>query len=243
METHGQRGRVVAIIQARMTSSRLPGKVLMDICGRPALQRMLERVLRARRIDQVVVATTVNATDDPVVELCDSLAVKTFRGDEQNVLGRFLAAADENGAESVVRLTADCPMIDPELIDEIVTAYEVGEADYVSNCNVRTYPDGLDVEVFTMDALREADRSVEQPFPREHVTPYIRGSHPQYGAGDFHREQVTFMTDLGHLRWTLDTAEDMERIRALVCNLPEEYSWLDALSLATRRPELLGVEQ
>lgn len=232
---------LVAIVQARMTSSRLPGKVLADICGKPMLQRVIERARRVERLDAILVATTVNASDDPVVELCNRLGVKAFRGDERDALERYGEAAAFAAAVAVLRLTGDCPMIDPGVIDKAIAMFEEGTWDYVSNCNVRTYPDGLDAEVFTRAALDEAVREARHSFLREHVTPYIRGSHPEYGRGPFRIGQVTFEADFSHLRWTVDTAEDLERIRCLVAGLPENFTWLQALAAATRQPELLGL--
>jgi spore coat polysaccharide biosynthesis protein SpsF (cytidylyltransferase family) len=232
---------MIAIIQARMTSTRLPGKVLADIAGRPALQQMLERVRQSQRLDGIVVATTHNVTDDPIQELCDRMGISTFRGDEHDVLGRFLSAAEEADADAVVRLTADCPMIDSQVIDQVVTAFDPTRCDYVSNTIERTFPDGLDVEVMTLDALKEANREARDPFLREHVTPYISGKRSDLNAGNFKIMQVTFDADFAHVRWTLDTQEDLERIRELVSKLPENYGWLQALSVATREPGLLGI--
>lgn len=234
-------GNIVAIIQARMTSTRLPGKVLMDIAGKPALKAMLDRVRAARRIDAILVATTTNAEDDPVVALCQSEAVGVFRGSEADVLGRYFDAAVACDADVIVRLTADCPMIDPLVIDQAIDLYSDGRWDYVSNCNERTYPDGLDVEVFSSQALKVANVSATHPFAREHVTPYIRMTYPEFGAGDFRIAQLTFEADFSHVRWTLDLPDDLERIRNIVSQLPEEYSWLQALAVATKKPELLGV--
>ena len=233
---------VVAIVQARMTSTRLPGKVLKEICGQPALQQMLQRVRKSISIQTIVVATTTNKEDDPIVHLCDSLGVHTFRGDEFDVLGRYLAAAQEAKAKSIVRLTGDCPMIDPMVIDEVVWKYLNGSFDYVSNCNVRTFPDGLDVEVFSYEALAEAAHYAVEPFSREHVTPYIRGIHTDVKSGEFKQGDVIYSTDLSHIRWTLDTQFDLSRIRELFDLLPTDFSWLDALSLATKRPALLGIK-
>ena len=230
----------LAIVQARMTSSRLPGKVLSDICGKPSLQRMLERINMASSIDKVVVATTINASDDLIVELCEKLKVDIFRGDEDDVLGRFCGAAEVAEAEIVIRLTADCPMIDPDVIDEVVSAFSIYNHDYLSNTIDRTYPDGLDIEVMSIDALREAHKKAVAPFLREHVTPYISGRRPDLGAGDFRVGQIRFVADFSHIRWTLDTKEDLQRIRSLVSKLPEDYRWLQALSIATREPDLLG---
>ena len=229
----------LAIVQARMTSSRLPGKVLSDICGKPSLQRMLERINMASSIDKVVVATTINASDNLIVELCEKLKVDIFRGDEDDVLGRFCGAAEVAEAEIVIRLTADCPMIDPDVIDEVVSAFSIYNHDYLSNTIDRTYPDGLDIEVMSIDTLREAHKKAVAPFLREHVTPYISGKCPDLGAGDFRIDQIRFAADFSHIRWTLDTKEDLQRIRSLVSKLPEDYRWLQALSIATREPDLL----
>ena len=230
----------LAIVQARMTSSRLPGKVLSDICGKPSLQRMLERINMASSIDKVVVATTINTSDDLIVELCEKLKVDIFRGDEDDVLGRFCGAAEVAEAEIVIRLTADCPMIDPDVIDEVVSAFSINNHDYLSNTIDRTYPDGLDIEVMSIDTLREAHKKAVAPFLREHVTPYISGRRPDLGAGDFRVGQIRFVADFSHIRWTLDTKEDLQRIRSLVSKLPEDYRWLQALSIATQEPDLLG---
>ncbi len=224
-----------------MTSTRLPGKVLADICGKPAIVNMINRVRMAKRLDAIVVATTVNTTDDPVAQICNDLDVEVFRGDEKDVLGRYLAAAEHFDADPVVRLTADCPMIDPCVIDQAIDMFATGNWDYVSNGIVRTYPDGLDVEVFSFPALKAAADSTDHSFCREHVTPYIKGNQAGIPHGDFKTGHLTFAGDFGHIRWTLDTAEDLERIRALIDRLPDGYTWLEALSVATREPELLGL--
>jgi len=233
--------QTATIIQARMTSTRLPGKVLADIDGRPALAGMLVRVRRAVHAGHVVVATTVNATDDPVAKLCEELGVAVHRGDEMDVLGRYIEAAKAVDADPIVRLTADCPMIDPGVVDQAIQIYLESGVDYVSNGIQRTYPDGLDVEVFSRHSLEVAGREATHPFLREHVTPYIRGTFPQYESGEFRIGHCKFEADFSHIRWTLDTDEDLERIRRLVERLPDDYTWLEALSVATRYPELLGV--
>ena len=230
----------LAIVQARMTSTRLPGKVLLDICGKPSLQRMIERIKMATTIDKVIIATTINASDDLIVELCEKLKVEVFRGDEDDVLGRFYESSKESDVENVVRLTADCPMIDPEVIDEAISAFSISNYDYLSNTIDRTYPDGLDVEVMTVDALREAHNKATAPFLREHVTTYISGKRPDLGAGNFRLGQIRFENDYSNIRWTLDTQDDLQRIRSLVSKLPEDYRWLEALSIAKQNPVLLG---
>lgn len=217
-----------------MTSTRLPGKVMADIAGKPLLQRMIERVALARSIDRVVVATTTNAQDDPVAALAEELDAGVFRGDEADVLGRIYAAATTYDADPVVRLTADCPMADPAVIDAALKLYSKGEADYVSNCTRRTFPDGLDVEVMSLAALTEANDTATHPELREHVTPYIRGSRPDLAEGAFRRSELLADSDFGHIRFTVDTEEDYARVRSLFERLPEGFHWLDAVALATR---------
>jgi len=223
-----------------MTSTRLPGKVLADLGGQPLLGHMLARVRRAERLDATWVATTANATDDAVAALCEAQGVPVFRGDEADVLGRFVGAAKAARADVVVRLTADCPMMDPGLIDEAVARRAAGGFDYLSNAGERTYPDGLDIEVFTRAALDEAAEKAHMPFHREHVTPYLRtGMYADIPTGAFKVGSVEGPADFSHLRWTVDTPDDLERVRAMVDALPENYTWMDALALVTRRPELL----
>lgn len=226
-----------------MTSTRLPGKVLADLCGRPMLERMLERVLRCERLDEVVVATTRNATDDPVVALCGRLGVRAVRGDEADVLGRYDAAATEAKAETVVRLTSDCPAHDPAVIDEAVALFADSGADYASNVRRRSYPKGLDVEVMSREALARAAREAQHPYLREHVTPYIRGTRPDLGAGDFRIVDLVFPADFSHVRWTVDTAADLAAMRGLWAAAPEGFTWLQALAVATRDPWLFNLQE
>jgi spore coat polysaccharide biosynthesis protein SpsF len=234
---------IAAVIQARMTSSRLPGKVLADVAGRPLLQQMLDRVLRTPGIDSVVVATTENEQDDPVVKLCSDLGIHVHRGDEHDVLQRFYDAAVVIEADTIIRLTADCPMIDPGVLGDAIKLFASGRYDYVSNIIHRTYPDGLDVEVFGMTALEEARDNATLPYQREHVTPYLHGIREGAPAGDFRRGDLIFAADFGHVRWTVDYAEDLERVRSFFSVLPENFSWLEALSLATKEPSLLGLPE
>jgi len=221
----------VAIIQARMTSTRLPGKVLMDLAGKPALQRMLERVSKSKRLASICVATTVNADDDPVAALCEKMSIPVFRGDEHDVLGRYVQAAQWCDADPVVRLTADCPMHDAEIIDDALEMYCAGGFDYVSNAIRRTFPDGLDVEVMSRAVLDRTSAEATHPSLREHVTTYIRGSRSDLPKGDFRTGDLLFSEDLGLLRWTLDTPEDLVLIRDFFERLPEGFGWRDALAL------------
>lgn len=232
-------GKTVAIIQARMTSSRLPGKVLADLGGRPLIERMIARVRRARTIDSLWVATTERNTDDPLAALCGRLGVSIHRGDEHDVLSRFLGAARRAEADTLIRLTADCPMSDPALIDEVVSVFAQGGFDYVSNVLVRTYPDGLDVEVFSRAALEEAALSATHPFHREHVTPWLQtGFRADLPTGRYRLRHVVNDVDLGVMRWTVDQAEDLELIRSLFAALPEGFGWREALALVSADRDL-----
>lgn len=233
------RGPVVAVVQARMTSTRLPGKVLADFVGRPLLEFMLARVQRAQRLDALWVATTVNAADDPVAALCVRLGIPVFRGDEQDVLSRYVGIAEKTDAAVIVRLTADCPLADPEVIDAAVGLLLREGHDYVSNAIERSYPDGLDVEVFTHAALQQADAASRRTFQREHVTPYLRsGAFPDAGA--FSVGHLMAPADFSHLRWTVDTKEDLAHAARLAQRVPADCGWLEVIALLTRRPDLLA---
>tara|TARA_Y100001949_G_C15954276_1_gene316267 strand:- start:175 stop:915 length:741 start_codon:yes stop_codon:yes gene_type:complete len=233
--------KIVAIISARMTSSRLPGKSLMKICGDPALQHMLKRVKNAKLINKIVVATTTNNTDDCIEDLCNKMKVSCFRGSERDVLGRYYLAAKKYNANPIVRLTADCPMIDPALIDETIATFKKGKWEYVTNAH-GYYPDGMDTEVLSFATLEKTHLRAKHPFARENVTSYIAGNLPKYGKGKFKTHTIKRNGNFSHIRWTLDTIDDLKIIRKLVSRLPKNYSWMDALSVATQNPKLLGTK-
>ena len=233
--------RVAAIVQARMTSKRLPGKVLADVGGMPLLQRIINRLKRSKLVDAIVIATTSNHEDDPIELLGRKLGVEVFRGDEFDVLGRVLQAAEQARAEVIVRITADCPLIDPDIVDDCILLRAQRGVDYASNVNVRTYPDGLDTEVIRIEALRRAAQEAKDPVLREHVTPYIRGIFPNLPSGSFSKADLTFCADLSHVRWTVDRQEDLDRVREIYSACPDGCGWLEVLSVATKHPHLLGV--
>lgn len=230
--------RVVAVIQARMGSSRLPGKVLMDIAGRSMLARVVERVQRAPGIHEVVVATTVAPADDAVAAEAGRLGVTCFRGSEQDVLDRYYQCAQAHAAQVIVRVTADCPLLDPEVTGHVVAAFLEHRPDYASNTLERTYPRGLDTEVFSMDALTRAWREALQPHQREHVTPYF------YENPDlFTLLSVTDCDgEYGHHRWTVDTADDLRFVRAVYEALGGDlFGRHEILPLLAKRPELAAI--
>lgn len=209
-----QTPRRVAIIQARMSSSRFPGKVLADLAGWPMIVFMVQRVRRAQRVDHVLVATSTDPSDDALASVLAAHGVACFRGDLNDVLDRFTQAARGAGAEHVVRLTGDCPLMDADLIDRALSELAQGDADYVSNVMPPTYPDGLDVECFTMAALETAWREARLPSEREHVTPFIRSG----GAG-LRPRSWTGVADFSALRWTVDHPDDLQHVAALVAAL------------------------
>ena len=229
--------KTVIIVQARMTSTRLHGKVLRKVLDRPLLDYLIERLKRVRSADDVVIATTINNTDLPIVELCEKLNCRYYRGSEDDVLGRYYYAATEFGADAVVRVTSDCPLIDPNVIDDAIQYYQENSAkyDYVSNILKRSYPRGMDCEVFSYDVLERAFHEATASYEREHVTPFIN-RHP-----DRHRLGCVMLDeDQSHHRWTVDTPEDFELIGRMIETLyPKipEFTLKDCLELIKRNPE------
>lgn len=209
--------RTIAVVQARSGSSRLPGKVLAELEGAPLLAQELRRLSRARLLDDIVVATTTSDSDDAVAELAEREGVRWYRGSESDVLGRYVEAARETGAETVVRVTADCPLLDPGVVDLVVERLHesVAQPDYVSNVVERSFPHGLDVEAFFVDVLERLARLSSSPSAREHVTWYLRFEHPEL----FLIGSVEAENDDSDLRWTVDTPADLELVRRLYRDL------------------------
>ncbi len=198
---------VIAIVQARMSSTRLPGKVLADVYGRPMLWRVVSRLGRARLVDKVLVATSENPSDDAIARFCEQEGICCFRGSETDVLDRYYQAARAHHADVVVRITSDCPLIDSVVVDKVVERFLNGRFDYVSNALRYTYPDGLDTEVFSFEVLDQAWREATKNSEREHVTPYLR-------SGKFRVENVENDRLLPRkLRWTVDEPADLEFVR------------------------------
>lgn len=231
------RKTVAAIIQARMTSTRLPGKVLMPAAGRPMLAHQVDRVRRASSIDTVCIATTLNADDDPVATLAEEIGVTVFRGSEHDVLDRFVRAAESVDAEIAVRLTGDCPLTDPALVDAVVAAFRESDppADYATNSFPRTWPIGLDVEVASMAALRMANDEATDTYDREHVMPFLYRQPERFRIARHPAPE-----DLSGYRWTLDERSDYDLlVRILEALLPSEpaFGWRDVIALLDAHPE------
>ena len=261
--------RTVAIIQGRMAASRLPGKVLLDIAGQPMLERVLTRARRARSLDLVVVATTVDPSDDPVETWCREHETHIFRGSMFDVLDRFHQAASKYEADVVVRITADCPVIDPELLDQTVKLinenWSLKPEHFDFACNRlpppwrRTYPIGLDVEVCTFAALERAWKESTEKHQREHVMPFLyegvtfsgepvflETEHCSLNTGSslhgFRIAQLNHDPDYGSLRWTVDTSEDLELMRRVFAHFGrDDFSWQDVLALQQSQPGMFSI--
>lgn len=239
MKPESKHPKVVAIVQARMGSTRLPGKVLRDVQGHPMLWYVVQRARGAETVDEVVVATTTEPADEVIVDFCREHRIGCFRGSEDDVLDRYYQAARQHGAKIVVRITSDCPLIDPEIVDKTVQAFLDRPPDYASNTMVRTYPRGLDTEVMSFRALELAWRQARQPYQRSHVTPYIYEN-----PGQFRILSVTGEVDHSACRWTVDTPEDLEFVRAVYARMDgEEFLWSDVLRLIEREPELAEINR
>lgn len=230
--------RIVAIIQARMGSTRLPGKVLEDLSGETVLARVVSRTRQARLVDEVAVATTIESADDAIAKECERIRVGWFRGDEADVLDRYSRAAEKSMADGIVRLTSDCPLIDPELIDETIRVFLDQKVDYATNALTVSYPPGLDVEVMTAEALTRAWSSAREAYQRTHVTPYLYEN-----PAMFKMASISADRDYSKYRWTVDTAEDLELIRAIYGHFAprDNFGWREVLVLIERHPELAEI--
>lgn len=230
---------ILAILQARVSSSRLPGKVLKPILGQPMLARQIERISRSKNIDELIVATSVEATDDAVEDLCSKVGVGCFRGSLNDVLDRFYQAANLYDAEHVVRLTGDCPLTDPELIDKVITFHLENGFDYTSNTLQLTFPNGLDSEIMRRHVLQQVWEEAKQAVEREHVTYSIYNQPQRFRLGG-----VKNTCDLSSLRWTVDEPEDYEFVKQVYEALytqKVDFTTEDILGLLTVRPELVAL--
>jgi len=260
--------KIIAIVQGRMSSSRLPGKILADIAGQPMMTRVLTRVARAKTLTETVFATTTDASDDPVAEYCDFAGIPYTRGSLYDVLDRYYQTALQFKADVVVRVTADCPVIDPELIDDVVNAVIGGRFDFACNRLPppfgRTYPIGLDVEVCTFSALAQAWQEAKEPQHREHVMPYfyegvnlelkVKGQKSNLrpltfdlacgkSSRGFEVALLNHPTDFGDYRWTVDATEDLEFMRQIYSrfNGRDDFTWKEVLDLVHNEPQLMEI--
>lgn len=247
---HHMDERTVAIIQARMGSTRFPGKVLKEIAGVPMLQRVVSRTRVASLLDETVVATSEQPGDDEVAAYCEDNGISCHRGSETDVLDRYYRTATATDADTVVRITADCPLVSPSLIDRALRVFAGSDADYVSNKVNYTQPDGLDVEVFGFDTLATAQEEASEPREREHVTPYVR-EQDWFSKRDVSNPVDTSEYDVIKddvvLRWTVDYESDLEFLRAVYDRLFANGEWtvdqIAVFELLEREPELLELTE
>ena len=235
--------KVVAIIQARIGSTRLPGKVMKEIAGKTVLEHVITRVKQAKAIDEIVIATTTKPEDEIIATGAERLGVKVFRGSEEDVLSRYYYAAKENSADIVIRITSDCPLIDPEIIDQMIykfkNLYKDNKVDYLSNTLERTFPRGLDAEVFSYKVLAETFINAEKTYQREHVTPYIYENLQKFKLVG-HTSEI----DYSNHRWTLDTPEDFELITKIYEGLYHQHKLIlsnDIINYLKVHPEIVEI--
>ena len=222
-----------------MGSTRLPGKALVDLAGEPMLDHVVRRASRARHVDAVAVATTTNASDDAIVEHASERGWSCVRGSEDDVLSRYALAARDTAAEIVVRITSDCPLLEPDVVDAVIARLGASGADYASNTQLpRTFPHGLDVEVFSVEALLRADAEDARPEWREHVTPYLYRT-----PGAFHLERVDADEDFSDQRWTVDTAEDLALVRLIFAELGAQAPFRSVRAWLRAHPEALAMNR
>lgn len=230
--------KVVAIVQARMSSSRLPSKVLLPLAGKPVLAHVIERLRSCKSLDDIVLATTIESEDDVIEQWCNTSCVNCFRGSLNDVLGRYYQAATYYKADVIVRITADCPLIDSMIVDEVVEGFLAGNFDAYSLAG--EFPDGLDCQVFSHSAIKQAWLEAKLPSEREHVGPYIEKTHPeQFKIGSLEK-----FSGLSHHRWTLDEPRDYEFLQVVFARLYKEdvlFRTSEVLALMEREPDLMQI--
>lgn len=230
---------VLALLQARMSSTRLPGKVMKPILGKPLLELQIERVRRCRKIDILVVVTSTEKSDDAIEALCRRMAVACFRGDLTNVLDRYYQASQQYDADTIVRLTGDCTLTDPEKIDELITFFQSNEYDYVNNSKPPCLPHGLDAEVFSRSTLEQTWKHAGLPSEKEHVTPYMYKPENGFSIG-----HLNYPPSHVHLRWCVDEPEDYVLVKkiyeALYPSNPQ-FSSADIIRLMSQKPALIKI--
>ncbi len=231
--------KIVAIVQARMGSTRLPDKVMKPINGIPMIELLLSRLSHSKELDQIIVATSIDDKNTPLVEHVISCGYACERGDEKNVLERYISAAKKHQTDIIVRITGDCPLVDPELVDECIRRFKIEQVDYFSNISPATYPDGLDIEVFTLAALEKVKLESQDPYDHEHVTPYI------LNTDGFNKASMTNDKDLSKHRWTVDELDDFKVITDVFKHFSPDilFSWEQVLEFQNSNPSVFKINQ
>ena len=230
---------VSIILQARNKSTRLPYKVMKDLGGRPLLSFLSERLKQCKNIDEYIIATTFNDEDDSIVDLANQIGFGFVRGSDHDVLSRFCLAAQKTKSNVLVRITGDCPLIDPKMVDDTVNFFNENKFDYVSNCNPPTFPDGLDIEIFKREVLFAASENAKSKFDKEHVTPWIKNN------DNLVKFNITSSENYSNLRWTVDEPEDLEVIRKVVKHFKNSsyFSWKEVIHLSENKPEIFATNK
>ena len=233
--------KVVATIEARMTSSRLPGKVMMPVLGKPMLYYLVERLKSVQSIDEIVLATTLNKTDDKLIEFAISENISYFRGSEDDVMLRVVEAADSVGADIVVEITGDCPIIDPQIVEQTILMYMANNVDYVSNGHIRSYPDGMDTQVFALNILKKSLSMTDELLDHEHVTLHIRDNPKLFTKINFIAPPELNWPEIG---LTLDEQHDYNLLKIIIEHFSQKsilFSCLDVVRFLRNRPDLVAI--
>jgi len=233
--------KIVATIEARMTSSRLPGKPLMKVCGIPMLGHLVDRLKAVESIDTIVLATTSNHADDIMVDYASGIGIQVFRGDEDDVMGRVVNAGKSVDADVIVEITGDCPIIDPEIIEQAIRIYRENTYEYIGNQHIRSYPDGMDVQVFALDTLIRSEAMTSDPLDREHVTLHIRNNPQIFSHLHLVAPPEQHWPDLG---LTLDEQNDFDLLKAVIENFHDtkpNFSCLDVVRFLRANPNLVAI--
>jgi len=233
--------KIAATIEARMTSSRLPGKPMMEVCGRPILGHLVERLKVVESIDVIVLATTTNHTDEIMAAYASSIGIEVFRGDENDVMGRVINAGKSVNADVIVEITGDCPIIDPQIVEQAIRLYRGNTYDYVGNQHVRSYPDGMDVQVFALETLIKSELMTSKPLDREHVTLHIRNNPQLFSHLNLVAPPEQHWPDLG---LTLDEQSDFDLLKVIIENFHDKnplFSCLDVVRFLRTNQHLLDI--
>ena len=228
------------IIQARMGSNRLPGKVMELLDEKnPSLYYTVSQIRNVKKLDKIIVATTNTKEDDIIFDFTKKMNIECFRGNEDDVLDRYYQCAKEYDLDIIIRITADCPLIDPQIVNKALNEFEIGKIDYIQNLDPRTFPDGMDIEIFKFNILKEAWKNADLSSEREHVTPYFRNNEKKFNIKNFSHDK-----DLSHYRWTLDYHEDLELIKIIVNDIIQRPILMkDVLSLFEKNPKLFEINK
>ena len=233
--------KIVATIEVRMTSSRLPGKPMLKVFGKTMIERLVSRLKKVEAIDCIVLATTTNKSDDVLVDLASKLNIISYRGSEQNVMNRVINAAESVEADVVVEITGDCPIIDPELIEQAISMFKINNVDYLSNGHFRSYPDGMDVQVFTIEAIKKSEKMTNSILDQEHVTLHIRNNPNIFKHLHIYAPPELYWPELG---LTLDEKKDFDLLKVIIERFEEKnhyFSCLEIIRFLRERPDIVQI--